>query len=177
MCMVKHSLNSVYICVDLFLCASPIRILHMLYPITFGLVYALFNASYFLADGEGHDGKEYTYKDMHWTDAPVKAVGMCFVGFVVAATMQVVLFAVYELRLYVYSSCCERTAEQTNVQSHDAADSMPSRCKGADGADSAEIENILPAQPQCAIAPPSVQIDMEKVSLRQNVADDNEAVC
>ena len=186
--MVKHSLNSAYVLIDLFICASPIRILHMLYPIVFGFVYAVFNVSYFLADGEGHDGKDYIYRDMHWEEGPLKSLGMCLVGFVVAATMQIVLFAVYELRLYVYSLCYNDKTEQTtpggnsvadvttaqrvvHVTSKDAASAAAAAA--GDNREAAETDTCLP-QPQHADTSSSVQIDMEKVSLRQKLHDDDD---
>jgi len=140
MCMVKHSLNSAYVLVDLLICATPVRILHMVYPIFFGLSYAVFNAIYFLSDGEGHDGKQYTYNVMHWQDSPAMAAGMCFVGFVVSAGMQIVLYATYEVRLY-FASLCTRRKGQAAVT--DTTNSLQ-RHKEATVGSVAEIERILP---------------------------------
>ena len=36
MCILKHTLNSVYILCDLLICAMPIRLLHMIYPMLVG---------------------------------------------------------------------------------------------------------------------------------------------
>ena len=105
MCIVKHTLNTVYVLADLFICATPIRILHLVYPVLFGFVYSLFNSVYFLAENEGHNGKEYTYKVMHWTDAPLKAIAMCAMGLFVSALVQVGLWVFYEFRVSVHRRC------------------------------------------------------------------------
>ena len=116
MCIVKHTLNTVYVLVDLFLCATPIRILHLIYPVVFGFVYSVFNSIYFLSDNTGHNDKAYTYKVMHWTEEPVKAVLMSAVGLLVSALVQVGLWSFYEFRVAVYNKCTQthtNTSEAT----------------------------------------------------------------
>ena len=58
-------MNAVHAIVDMaFISAMPVRILHMYLPLTFGLVYGIFNAIYDMAGGRGSEGESYVYKVM-----------------------------------------------------------------------------------------------------------------
>ena len=46
MSQLKHSLNTIYVLIDMFANAVPVRLYHMIYPLVVGLVYCLFNVLY-----------------------------------------------------------------------------------------------------------------------------------
>lgn len=46
-----HACNCVFMFLDLIIVAYPVRIWHVLQPITFGLVYCIFSVIYYAADG------------------------------------------------------------------------------------------------------------------------------
>ncbi|CAE1286992.1 unnamed protein product [Acanthosepion pharaonis] len=73
MSKMKHMLNTVYVVLDIFISATPIRIFHMLFPIMLGSIYAIFNATYFLNDGTILDGRHYAYNVLNW-NVPAEAI-------------------------------------------------------------------------------------------------------
>jgi len=66
MSQLKHSLNTIYVLVDMFANAVPVRLYHMIYPLVVGLAYCLFNVLYFVNDGRGPNGRPYAYDLMDW---------------------------------------------------------------------------------------------------------------
>ncbi|XP_064632745.1 protein rolling stone-like [Lineus longissimus] len=101
----KHSFNSVVILMDLFVTATPIRLLHFIYPVSLGLLYAFFNIVYFLMDGPGPDGRNhYVYAVMDW-NKPGTATGAVFLGLGLSLVCQIVLFGLYKLRVFIHDKC------------------------------------------------------------------------
>ncbi|XP_046334701.1 protein rolling stone-like [Haliotis rufescens] len=105
MSRVKHTMNTVYVIIDVMITGAPLRVLHMFMTITLGSVYALFNAIYFLNDGTVTDSREerhYAYNFMNW-NKPVEAVITCVLCVLQAMLAQVILNFLYRLRMWVFS--------------------------------------------------------------------------
>lgn len=98
MSQLKHSLNTIYVIVDMFANAVPIRIYHMIYPLLVGLVYSIFNILYFVNNGRGPNGHPYAYDLMDWRD-PLGSIVTVLLGFVLAAIAQFLLYGFYCARL------------------------------------------------------------------------------
>lgn len=49
--ILTHAFNSIVMFIDIWIVAYPIRLLHFVQPISFGLVYLLFSGIYYLAGG------------------------------------------------------------------------------------------------------------------------------
>jgi len=95
----KHSLNTIYILVDMFANAMPVRFYHMIYPLLAGLVYAIFNVLYFVNDGRGPNGHPYAYDLMDWPRHPLGSTITVLLGFVLCVVAQSLLYAFYRGRL------------------------------------------------------------------------------
>jgi hypothetical protein len=98
----KHSLNSVYVILDMMISATPFRLLHMLYTVVLGSAYALFNAVYFMNDGTILEGRHYAYNVLNWVK-PTEAIVTCTLCIVLSILSQTVLFLLYRLRLWIHS--------------------------------------------------------------------------
>ncbi|CAH1782828.1 unnamed protein product [Owenia fusiformis] len=101
MSRVKHTLNTVFVLIDIMIQAVPIRLFHVVYPLFIAAVYIVFNALYFLNNGMGYEGKHYAYNTMDWT-YPFTAAITCAMGLVGATLIQCVLFLLYKLRRWIY---------------------------------------------------------------------------
>jgi hypothetical protein len=101
MSQLKHSLNTIYVVIDLFVNAIPVRIYHMIYPLFAGVVYAIFNAVYFTNHGRGPNGHPYAYDVMDWRN-PLGSTVTCLLGFVLSAVVHFLLYGLYRARLVAH---------------------------------------------------------------------------
>lgn len=101
MSQMKHTLNTVYVVVDVLISGTPFRILHLLYTIVLGSVYSLFNAIYFLNDGTILEGRHYAYNVLNWSK-PSEAIVTCVLCVLMCVFAQIVLYELYKLRSTVY---------------------------------------------------------------------------
>lgn len=62
-----HAVNSVYVLLNLFVTATPTRLLHFVYPVLFGVAYTLFSALYQLGGGTNIRGEPYIYRVTDWS--------------------------------------------------------------------------------------------------------------
>lgn len=100
MSRLKHTLNSLYVVVDLMLSAVPIRIFHLVYPLTMGAIYTVFNAVYFINEGVGPDGEPYAYYVIDWRN-PIQSAFYCSCGFILTSLVQFLLYGLYTTRLWI----------------------------------------------------------------------------
>ncbi|XP_052283793.1 protein rolling stone-like isoform X1 [Dreissena polymorpha] len=98
---VKHTLNTVYVILDVLISGSPFRILHLLYTVGLGSVYSLFNAVYFLNDGTILEGRHYAYNLLDW-GKPSEAIVTCVLCVVLCVFAQIVLYELYRIRFFIY---------------------------------------------------------------------------
>ena len=149
MSRLKHTMNTVYVIVDVMISGMPIRVLHMFITITLGSVYALFNALYFLNDGTiatGYGGKHehhYAYSFMNWRK-PIEAVITCVLCVMLSIISQVLLHLLYQLRVWIYSrfyfnDCDTHESELQNIISASTSyNTLDDKCP--DGHDAKLIE-------------------------------------
>lgn len=107
MSQLKHTLNSVYVLVDMFANAIPIRVLHLIYPLSLGIIYAIFNAVYFINDGVGPNGSPYAYYVLDWRN-PLGSAITCFLGLILCVIVQILLYGIYRLRLWFHRKLMSR---------------------------------------------------------------------
>ena len=98
---------------NIFVGAKPIRILHLIYPFIFGIVYGLFSVIYQVGGG---GAAIYPVLDWHKPEKTILYVFMLlFVGILVIHT---VLFALHKLRIFIHDKCCNgkvQNGDQTNT--------------------------------------------------------------
>lgn len=107
MSQLKHTLNTVYVVLDMFINAIPIRVLHLFYPLSLGIIYAIFNAVYFINDGVGPNGRPYAYYVLDWRN-PLGSAITCFLGLILCVIVQILLYGIYRLRLWFHRKLMAR---------------------------------------------------------------------
>lgn len=85
----RHGINLFLLVVEFFLHIVPIQILHFIYPFGFGLLYAIFNITYFFITGDG------VYEFVDWRDNLGPTIGTFIGTMVFIIIMHVVLFFIY----------------------------------------------------------------------------------
>ena len=96
-----HAINSVYILLNFFVCAKPVRILHAIYPAIYALLFSVFTAIYQLG---GNTPPIYSFLD--WTK-PGLAVGyVAVLTFIGVPVIHLTFFGLYKLRIFIREKCC-----------------------------------------------------------------------
>ncbi|XP_076073540.1 protein rolling stone-like [Mytilus galloprovincialis] len=95
-----HAINSVYVILNFFVCAKPVRILHFVYPSIYGIIYSVF-----LVVDQLVLGNPPAYSFIDWTK-PETAVVYCVVlVFVGVPIIHVTFFGLYKLRTFIKEKC------------------------------------------------------------------------
>ncbi|CAD6996700.1 protein rolling stone [Ceratitis capitata] len=97
---ITHCLNSVFMLVDFWIVAFPLRLLHIIYWMMFPIIYYIFTVFYYLAGGTDEYGHHYVYPILDWTNP--KRAATTFAGvFVLYLIYGVALFAISKLKRYL----------------------------------------------------------------------------
>ena len=94
-----HGFNTAMLLVDIAVCARPVRLLHVLYPVLYGAAYAIFSVIYWSLDPQNNVLYENV---LDWNHVGVTigvVLGLCVVG---VPLLQLSHFGVYKLRLCLY---------------------------------------------------------------------------
>lgn len=100
-----HIINSVYVLIDLFVVASPLRILHFTVPFCFLITYLLFTVIYWAAGGTTPEGGTAIYPIMDWDNLKV-TLPFVFCTAIFSPVMQGVVWLIYKARQELRRSCC-----------------------------------------------------------------------
>ncbi|XP_021365045.1 protein rolling stone-like [Mizuhopecten yessoensis] len=96
----KHAMNSVFIFINFFLCAKPVRILHFYQPLTFILMFGIFSLIYQLSTGF------IIYPFLDWYN-PGPTVGWVLgLGLGVMPLVHLFFYGLYHIRTLVHEKCC-----------------------------------------------------------------------
>ena len=74
--LLKHLIAGILAIVDLFVTAIPIRILHVIYSITFTAIWIIFSGIYYVAGGTDIYRNRYIYKALKYETDPATAAGL-----------------------------------------------------------------------------------------------------
>ncbi|XP_019642092.1 PREDICTED: protein rolling stone-like [Branchiostoma belcheri] len=85
--ILTHSVNSVTIVIDVMLSGLPCRLLHFVYPSTFGLVYIIFSVIYWAAGGTGLYDYPFIYPYLDYGGRPDLAAIVAVLGVLVAVPL------------------------------------------------------------------------------------------
>ncbi|XP_032230581.1 uncharacterized protein LOC5506329 [Nematostella vectensis] len=96
-----HLLNALFVVIDLCLSSLPVRLLQIIYPFVYFIIYLIFLVLYWASDGTNANGQPYVYKSTDFTERPARAAGFA-IGFPLIFQMlaQVILFSLYKLRCW-----------------------------------------------------------------------------
>ena len=101
-----HALNSVVIVIDTMINCIPVKLLHIIYPIVFISIYMIFSLIYWACGGTDPHNHHYIYSALDYSDHPVRAaVIICLFLCVGNVLSQLLLFGLYQLRLWLKQFC------------------------------------------------------------------------
>nr|KAI8727257.1 protein rolling stone [Biomphalaria glabrata] len=95
-----HTINSVYVLLDLAITSIPVRLLHVLYTLILSLVYLIFTVIYHLMGGTNSEGEPYIYRALNWKNTNKSLVISSMVLCAGVPLVHLFQFACYSLRAY-----------------------------------------------------------------------------
>ena len=102
-----HATNSIYVLLDLFVTAMPIRLLHFYFGAIYAVLYITFSSVYTLSGGSNYSNQPYIYRFLDWVNQPDRAaiysMGSLFLA---APGVWFLQFCLYQLRLSLARNCC-----------------------------------------------------------------------
>jgi len=108
-----HLINCVIVLLEFIISAFPVRLLHVVYLIGFMLVYVIFTVIYWSFD---HANVLYPGL-LDWNDPVTSVVVSAIVIFVGGPLMHLILFGIYQLRMFIYTRCVyKQLNESTSMQ-------------------------------------------------------------
>lgn len=89
-----HAISLLSLLIDFFIVDVPVRLLHVVHSLSFGLIYTLF---LLVLHGTGLDSRVYKFTD--WQNRPGLAAGLCLGLTFVSTVVHSMVFGLYQLRL------------------------------------------------------------------------------
>ncbi|GFO44007.1 protein rolling stone-like [Plakobranchus ocellatus] len=123
--LMTHAANSLYVILDIFLVACPVRLLHFLYSCGVATAYLAFTVLYHLADGTNSDSEPYIYSSLDWSNPVGSSVLAASVILVAFPFVHLFQFTLHLLRLYIAESCYgseEKSLEREDTEERKGAE-------------------------------------------------------
>ncbi|XP_071180093.1 protein rolling stone-like [Mytilus edulis] len=96
--MNMHAMNTVFVLIDFCISARPVYLLHVIYPIIYGTIYAIFSVIYWTQDHVNN----VLYSVLDW-NSPGNAVGLVVIlAVVILPLFQLIFFGMHRLKLRIY---------------------------------------------------------------------------
>ena len=95
-----HGVNSLIILMEMTISAIPVRLLHFIYPLLYGVVYVLFSLAYWGYDKENNVLYPVI---LDWNHPGITCAVVVVLVFVATPLFQLIWYGVYRLRLLVFS--------------------------------------------------------------------------
>lgn len=100
---ITHASNSIYVIIDMFVSAVPVRVVHVWVPQTWSVIYGVFSFVYCALGGTGLYQLPYIYPFLDYKKSPGVAVSFMFIALLlILPVSQLLLFLLYRIRLYIY---------------------------------------------------------------------------
>ncbi|CAC5414780.1 unnamed protein product [Mytilus coruscus] len=106
-----HAINSVYVILNLLVCAKVINLFHVIYPMIFFIVYIIFTIIYQLGFEENP-----IYSILDWNETFPTAVAVAVLIFVGIPIAHLVLFGLYKLRIFIARNCCHSAQVENSFE-------------------------------------------------------------
>ncbi|CAH1784263.1 unnamed protein product [Owenia fusiformis] len=104
-----HGINSVVIFLEICINGIPVRLLHIIYPTIYGLTYIIFSAIYWSFDPVHN----VLYpKILDWNHPGTTLMFLALLAFVVIPVIQLVLFGLFKLKVFISNKLDARTRDQ-----------------------------------------------------------------
>ncbi|GAB1598835.1 uncharacterized protein LOC115227053 [Argonauta hians] len=94
-----HALNTAFVILEVIICAYPVRLYHVLYSIFYGMIYLVFNISYWSSD---HENNIIYPGILDWNYPWTSLVMALILAFVITPFLQFVHFVLYQIRCLLF---------------------------------------------------------------------------
>lgn len=95
-----HAVTSVIILIEICVSAVPIRLLHYMYTLVYGIIYVIFSGIYYAVDH-----RHVLYPILDWGKPEPTVILLVVTAFVALPVIQLLLFLIYKVRLYIFDKC------------------------------------------------------------------------
>ncbi|XP_055881420.1 protein rolling stone-like [Biomphalaria glabrata] len=96
-----HLINSVLILIEHAVIAIPIRLLHVIYPLIYGVIYVFFSVFYWV-----DDHSHVMYEILNWNN-PGPTIGfVILIGFVIIPIIHILIYCLYRLKMNIFHRYC-----------------------------------------------------------------------
>ena len=97
-----HLVNGIIAFFDICFSGTPIRLLHIIYPVLFAICYTVFTGIYFAADGTNVNDDPYIYSVLDYENDPGTATAWVLIVIMVfVPIMHLLLYGVYTVRFWL----------------------------------------------------------------------------
>ena len=96
-----HGITSVIVLIEICITAVPIRLPHFIYTLLYGILYIVFSGIYYAVD---HKHVLYPHV-LDWSEPGRTAVVLVLAAFVALPLIQLFLFGISKLRLFIFDKC------------------------------------------------------------------------
>lgn len=112
-----HGSNSILLFIDLLVIGHPIRIFHFVYPLIFGILYAIFSVAYYYYD-INRGGSGYVYFILDW-NKPFQTILVVLGVALLLVVLHLFSFVIHKVKLIVHNRLYPESIKSTtnNTQS------------------------------------------------------------
>ncbi|XP_059150216.1 protein rolling stone-like [Physella acuta] len=117
-----HAVVAIYVILNMAVTKVPLRLLHFIYPVAFGVIYTLFSAIYYCMDGTNQNGDRYIYSILDWSKPGRTLVVSSLSNFIFIPLVHVFMWALcsgfqklydrFRNRVIVYDQSLTNTMEE-----------------------------------------------------------------
>ena len=123
--LTAHTFPSILGVLDILLTPIPVRIIHMVYPVSYALTYMTFTLIYWAAGGTDSSGNTGIYPGfLDWADPGMTSLSifLCAIGITVC---QFVLWGLYRLKMFLFErlvpSSAHNRLDEEEIGNHNAS--------------------------------------------------------
>ncbi|XP_063406591.1 uncharacterized protein LOC134690563 [Mytilus trossulus] len=98
-----HAINTVYVVLNLFVSAKPVRVLHLIYPMSFAGIYILFTVVY-----QPMANNAAIYSELDWSEESQSIAALFVTGVIIVPLIHVLLYAFYVTKTIIHMKICRK---------------------------------------------------------------------
>uniref|UniRef100_A0A336MKK2 CSON000610 protein n=2 Tax=Culicoides sonorensis TaxID=179676 RepID=A0A336MKK2_CULSO len=111
--ILNHACNSIFMVIEVVIIASPVRILHFIYPLLLTVSFAIFTIVFYFLGWNNVRGQPYIYKHLDW-DRPIWTGSMTTGVFVICCLLHCCIFALYKLKVSLIKHEDKQESKESN---------------------------------------------------------------
>ncbi|VDI37705.1 Hypothetical predicted protein [Mytilus galloprovincialis] len=98
-----HAINTVYVVLNLFVSAKPVRVLHLIYPMSFAGIYILFTVVY-----QPMANNAAIYSELDWNGESQTIAALFVTAAIIVPLIHVLLYVFYVTKTIIHMKICRK---------------------------------------------------------------------